>query len=120
MGWECKEVLEGKLLSLNTDSKYKDKSIDIDTHIVKMIYLTSEIEEQFKNIVEEVDWLSESTKETARNKLDAMIHNIGYPDLVLNDTELSEEINGVCFVNIWKDFKSCFKPFELTPKTRLV
>ena len=85
-----------------------------------MIYLTSEIEKQFKNIVEEVDWLSESTKETARNKLDAMIHNIGYPDLVLNDTELSEEINGVCFVNIWKDFKSCFKPFELTPKTRFV
>ena len=67
-----------------------------------MIYLTSEIEKQFKNIVEEVDWLSESTKETARNKLDAMIHNIGYPDLVLNDTELSQEINGVCFVNIWK------------------
>ena len=64
---------------------------------VQMIYLTSEIEEQFKNIVEEVDWLSESTKETARNKLDAMIHNIGYPDLVLNDTELSGEINGVCF-----------------------
>ena len=60
-----------------------------------MLYLTSEIEEQFKNIVEEVDWLSESTKETARNKLDAMIHNIGYPDLVLNDTELSQEINGV-------------------------
>ena len=76
---------------------------DTDTVIlVKMIYLTSEIEEQFKNIVEEVDWLSESTKETARNKLDAMIHNIGYPDLVLNDTELSQEINGVCFVNIWK------------------
>ena len=65
---------------------------------VQMIYLTSEIEEQFKNLVEEVDWLSESTKETARNKLDAMIHNIGYPDLVLNDTELSEEINGVCLV----------------------
>ena len=68
-----------------------------------MIYLTSEIEEQFKNIVEEVDWLSESTKETARNKLDAMIHNIGYPDLVLNDTQLSEEINGVCNVMETKD-----------------
>lgn len=60
-----------------------------------MLYLTHEIEEQFKSIVEEVDWLSDSTKETARNKLDAMIHNIGYPDLVLNDTELSQEIKHV-------------------------
>ena len=35
-----------------------------------------------------------------RDKLAAMIHNIGYPDLVLNDTELSTEIDGVgkeCF-----------------------
>ena len=81
---------------------------------VQMIYLTSEIEEQFKNLVEEVDWLSESTKETARNKLDAMIHNIGYPDLVLNDTELSEEINGVCLLfgdgNIHSE--SCLKPVK--------
>ena len=31
-----------------------------------MIYLTSEIQKQFQNIVEEVDWLSDSTKDTAR------------------------------------------------------
>lgn len=61
----------------------------------KMLYLTSEIQKQFENIVDEVDWLSESTKDTARDKLGAMIHNIGYPDLVLNDTELSSEIEGV-------------------------
>jgi len=60
-----------------------------------MLYLTSEIQKQFQNIVEEVDWLSAATKETARNKLDALIHNIGYPDLVLNDTELSTEIEGL-------------------------
>ena len=60
-----------------------------------MLYLTSEIQKQFENIVDEVDWLSESTKETARDKLGAMIHNIGYPDLVLNDTELFSEIEGV-------------------------
>ena len=65
-----------------------------------MLYLTSKIEDQFKNIVEEVDWLSDSTKETARNKLEAMIHNIGYPDMVLNDTELSQEIK---HVNIYID-----------------
>ena len=70
---------------------------DLRCLFVQMLYLTSKIEDQFKNIVEEVDWLSEDTKETARNKLDAMIHNIGYPDLVLNDTELSQEINGVDF-----------------------
>ena len=82
-----------------------------------MLYLTSEIQKQFQNIIEEVDWLSSSTKDTARykhitillkfernkvksfrNKLDAMIHNIGYPDLVLNDTELYQEIDGVSFI----------------------
>ena len=31
-----------------------------------MLYLTSEIQKQFQNIVEEVDWLSAATKETAR------------------------------------------------------
>eukprot|EP00091_Calanus_sinicus_P001250 TRINITY_DN11215_c0_g1_i1.p1 TRINITY_DN11215_c0_g1~~TRINITY_DN11215_c0_g1_i1.p1 ORF type:complete len:200 (-),score=43.15 TRINITY_DN11215_c0_g1_i1:125-724(-) len=60
-----------------------------------MLYLTSEIQNQFKDLVEEVEWLSSTTKETARNKLDAMIHNIGYPDLVLNDTQLHTEIEGL-------------------------
>lgn len=74
-----------------------------------MLYLTSEIQNQFQSIVEQVDWLSDSTKDMARykfayfllgkncyrNKLDAMIHNIGYPDLVLNDTALFSEIEGV-------------------------
>jgi len=60
-----------------------------------MLYLTSEIQKQFKDLVEEVEWLSNTTKETARNKLDAMIHNIGYPDLVLNDTQLHTEIKGL-------------------------
>ena len=32
----------------------------------QMLYLTSEIQKQFQNIVEEVDWLSAATKETAR------------------------------------------------------
>lgn len=57
-----------------------------------MLYLTAEIQAQFQALVTEVAWLSEATKETARNKLNAMIHNIGYPDLVLNDTELHAEI----------------------------
>merc|ERR1719348_1780986 len=60
-----------------------------------MLYLTSEIQRQFKDLVEEVEWLANTTKETARNKLDALIHNIGYPDLVLNDTQLHTEIKGL-------------------------
>ena len=71
---------------------------------VQMLYLTSEIQAQFSKLVAEVDWLSEATKETARNKLDAMIHNIGYPDLVLNDTELATEIAGVSLSMLNKYF----------------
>ena len=32
---------------------------------------------------------------SSRNKLGAMIHNIGYPDLVLSDEQLGAEIQGV-------------------------
>lgn len=54
-------------------------------------YVTSEQKEQFKEISEElrrtfderisiIDWMSESTKQNAREKLAAMKFNIGYPD----------------------------------------
>ena len=33
-----------------------------------------------------------------RSKLDAMIHNIGYPDLVLSDQQLQAEIQGLTYV----------------------
>jgi hypothetical protein len=39
-----------------------------------------------------------------RNKLDAMIHNIGYPELVINETLLLEEIDGVGFASTSRDF----------------
>ena len=60
-----------------------------------MLYLTSEIQRQFEELVSEVDWLSNTTKDTAREKIHAMIHNIGYPDLVLDNTQLQTEIEGV-------------------------
>lgn len=71
-----------------------------------------------------------------RNKLDALIHNIGYPDLVLNDTELSTEIEGVKYFLFGKlqiseshvlvrlrwrwVFRECSKELEWTDNQRNV
>jgi len=60
-----------------------------------MLYLTQKIQDQFSSLLTEVEWLSSDTKDTAREKLAAMIHNIGYPDLVLNDSLLHAEIEGL-------------------------
>lgn len=60
-----------------------------------MLHLTSEIQKQFEDLVMDVEWLSNNTKDTARDKIGAMIHNIGYPDLVLEDKQLQKEIGGL-------------------------
>ena len=41
--------------------------------------------------------MSPSLKLLDRSKLDAMIHNIGYPDLVLSDQQLQSEIQGLTY-----------------------
>ena len=41
--------------------------------------------------------MSTSLKLLDRSKLDAMIHNIGYPDLVLSDQQLQSEIQGLTY-----------------------
>ncbi|VDK82469.1 unnamed protein product [Litomosoides sigmodontis] len=48
------------------------------------------IQEAFRDIVAEIDWMDNSTKNAALKKAAAMIHKIGYHDISMNDTALTE------------------------------
>ena len=58
--------------------------------------LTNEVQAVFRNLVVERDgWLSEATKRLADAKIGNIVHSIGYPDSILDDRLLQEEVKGV-------------------------
>ena len=57
--------------------------------------LTDEVQREFRNLVMEGDWLSNRTKELADIKIRNIVHNIGYPDAIIDDEVLEEEIRGL-------------------------
>ncbi|CAH1957222.1 unnamed protein product [Acanthoscelides obtectus] len=65
--------------------RYFDKQSKMDT-----TEITKALSEAFKATLLENDWLDNNTKEYARMKLDHMDLKIGYPDFILNATELSQ------------------------------
>jgi len=71
-------------------NKYFDEQSKQD-----MLNLTHEVQVQFDRLLQDSDWLSPNTKETAKSKLSAMIHNIGYPELVVDQDLLHQEIQGI-------------------------
>ncbi|ERL89315.1 hypothetical protein D910_06687 [Dendroctonus ponderosae] len=64
--------------------RYFDETSKKDT-----IQMTQALVGAFKNILEESTWLDDHTKSYARMKIDSMDLKIGFPDFVLNTTELS-------------------------------
>lgn len=64
--------------------KFFDQKSKTDT-----IEMTKELEEAFKSTLLENTWLDNNTKEYARMKLDYMDLKIGFPDFILNQTELA-------------------------------
>ncbi len=57
--------------------------------------LTREVQNVFRDLVVNVDWLSNATKRLAEVKIDNIVHNIGYPEDVVDEHKLAEEIQGV-------------------------
>lgn len=57
--------------------------------------LTKEVQGVFKELVFDADWLSNKTKLLAEDKIKNIVHNIGYPDDLLDEVKLSEEISEV-------------------------
>ncbi|XP_030763667.1 neprilysin-4-like [Sitophilus oryzae] len=64
--------------------KYFDETSKTDT-----IQMTQALVNSFKEILTENSWLDSSTKNYARKKIENMDLKIGFPDFVLNDTDLT-------------------------------
>ena len=66
--------------------------------------LTDEVQDVFRDLVLNSDWLTNGTKLLADEKIQAIIHNIGYADFITDIEKLEqEEILGVRETN-WEDF----------------
>jgi predicted metalloendopeptidase len=57
--------------------------------------LTDQVQLSFHDLVMNGGWLSNDTKKLAETKIRAIIHNIGYPDYILDDKLLQDEFFGV-------------------------
>ena len=60
-----------------------------------MLDLTNEVQSVFSELVSQASWLTNATKKLTENKIQSVIHNIGYPDFILDDAQLQKEIEGV-------------------------
>ncbi len=57
--------------------------------------MVANIQNEFKKILNEVDWMDKKSKENALEKADAIDIKIGYPEWILNDTELNDYYKNV-------------------------
>lgn len=57
--------------------------------------MTKELQQAFREILEETDWLDSDTKGIARSKIDAMRLRIGYPDFILEKGALTEKMRDI-------------------------
>ncbi|GAB0092501.1 Neprilysin-4 [Sergentomyia squamirostris] len=64
--------------------KYFDENSKEDT-----LLMTQELQESFREIINETDWMDLPTKHLATAKVDAMSLKIGYPDYILTRSELN-------------------------------
>lgn len=58
--------------------------------------LVNKVQDQFKEILRKVDWMDESTRKNALQKLAAMRKFIAYPDELYDDAKLNEFYKTVC------------------------
>ena len=66
------------------------------TPYLQMESLTNEVQAVFQDFVStKGGWLSDATKALADAKIRNIVHSIGYPDFILNDELLQEEVSGV-------------------------
>ncbi|KAH8409834.1 hypothetical protein KR222_009267, partial [Zaprionus bogoriensis] len=71
-------------------SRYFDDNSKRDT-----LRMTHELQQAFRDILKTTDWLDQSTKQLAEEKVNAMSLKIGYPDFILNAEELNEKYAGI-------------------------
>lgn len=76
-------------LSISTGALYIRKYFDEDSK-KKALEMVQDIREEFKKILEELDWMDETTKKAALEKAASMSTHIAYPDELLDNKKLEE------------------------------
>lgn len=66
--------------------KYFDEKSKLD-----MMAMVQELQNSFREILNETEWIDEATRKLALKKLDSMSLKIGYPDFILNRNKLDEK-----------------------------
>jgi neprilysin len=66
--------------------KYFDENSKFDT-----IAMVHELQQSFREILDETDWIDSPTKKLAEQKVNAMSLKIGYPDFILSHQTLDEK-----------------------------
>lgn len=61
--------------------------------------MVGNIRTEFKQIVRNVDWMDDKTRESAYEKIDAMTTHIAYPDELLDDRKLEDFYGDVSTIN---------------------
>lgn len=92
--WEqCLSSLTGTLgiaiSSMYVKNYFKSDSKD------QAMEMVSYIKREFNNILDEVDWMDDETRQEAKAKADAISTYIGYPDELLNDTLIEDLYSGL-------------------------
>ena len=57
--------------------------------------MISNLKRAFKSLVDDTTWMDKATKLIAKDKVDAMIDFVGYPDWISNKTAIEEYFEGV-------------------------
>lgn len=66
--------------------KYFDENSKQDT-----LFMTNALQQAFREILNEIDWIDTTTKRLAELKINAMSLKIGYPDYILSHDELNKK-----------------------------
>lgn len=59
--------------------------------------MVGNIRAEFKQIIKTIDWMDDTTRQSALEKVDAMTTHIAYPDELLDDRKLQEFYGNVIF-----------------------
>lgn len=77
--WERLSKMTDDYLGEALGKLYVDKYFDQDAKN-RMMVLVANLGQAFSERINKLDWMSDSTKETAQQKLSAIINKIGFPD----------------------------------------
>lgn len=80
-------------MSLAVGSLYVRRYFD-QTKKLRMVKIVQDLHRTFERMLKEVDWMDETTKAAALDKLRHMTPLIAYPDELLDDDKLSEHYKG--------------------------